>query len=42
MGGPEEIANAVVWLCSDAAAFVVDTPWSLTGAKQCSDVRRQR
>ena len=23
MGGPEEIANAVVWLCSDAAAFVV-------------------
>ena len=23
MGRPEEIANAVVWLCSDAAAFVV-------------------
>ncbi len=23
MGQPEEIANAVVWLCSDAAAFVV-------------------
>jgi NAD(P)-dependent dehydrogenase (short-subunit alcohol dehydrogenase family) len=23
MGRPEEIAAAVVWLCSDAAAFVV-------------------
>ena len=23
MGGPEEIANAVVWLCSDASSFVV-------------------
>ncbi|MDZ8107026.1 MAG: SDR family oxidoreductase [Nostoc sp. DedQUE12a] len=23
MGQPEEIANAVVWLCSDAAAFIV-------------------
>ena len=23
MGTPEEIAAAVVWLCSDAAAFVV-------------------
>ena len=23
MGRSEEIANAVVWLCSDAAAFVV-------------------
>ena len=23
MGKPEEIAAAVVWLCSDAAAFVV-------------------
>src|SRR2546428_669562 len=23
MGQPEEIANAVVWLCSDAASFVV-------------------
>ena len=23
MGQPEEIANAVLWLCSDAACFVV-------------------
>jgi NAD(P)-dependent dehydrogenase (short-subunit alcohol dehydrogenase family) len=23
MGQPEEIANAVVWLCSDAASFAV-------------------
>lgn len=23
MGQPEEIANAVVWLCSDASSFVV-------------------
>jgi NAD(P)-dependent dehydrogenase (short-subunit alcohol dehydrogenase family) len=23
MGQPEEIANAVVWLCSDAASFAI-------------------
>jgi NAD(P)-dependent dehydrogenase (short-subunit alcohol dehydrogenase family) len=23
MGRPEEIANAVLWLCSDAASFMV-------------------
>ena len=23
MGRPEEIASAVLWLCSDAAAFIV-------------------
>lgn len=28
MGKPEEIASAVLWLCSDAAAFMVGTPWS--------------
>jgi NAD(P)-dependent dehydrogenase (short-subunit alcohol dehydrogenase family) len=40
MGRPEEIATAVLWLCSDAASFVSARPWSLTAAKQCSDVRR--
>jgi len=23
MGAPEEIATAIIWLCSDAAAFVI-------------------
>ena len=41
MGKPEEIAAAVLWLCSDAASFVVDTRWWLTAAKPCSAVRRQ-
>lgn len=37
MGRPEEIANAVLWLCSDAAAFTVGhTRWSSTAAKRCS------
>ena len=40
MGKPEEIAAAVIRLCSDAAALSSRMPWSLTAAKRCSDVRR--
>ena len=31
MGKPEEIAEAVVWLCSDAASFVVGHPMLVDG-----------
>ena len=31
MGKPEEIAEAVVWLCSDAASFVTGTAMSVDG-----------
>ena len=31
IGKPEEIAEAVVWLCSDAAAFVVGHPMNVDG-----------
>ena len=31
MGRPEEIAEAVVWLCSDAASFVTGTAMSVDG-----------
>jgi NAD(P)-dependent dehydrogenase (short-subunit alcohol dehydrogenase family) len=31
MGRPEEIAEAVVWLCSDAASFVTGLPMSVDG-----------
>lgn len=31
MGEPEEIANAVVWLCSDAASFVTGHPMVIDG-----------
>jgi NAD(P)-dependent dehydrogenase (short-subunit alcohol dehydrogenase family) len=31
LGNPEEIANAVVWLCSDRAAFVVGAALALDG-----------
>ena len=41
MGTPEEIAAAVVWLCSEAASFVGHTRWSSMAAKRCSAVRRQ-
>ena len=33
MGQPEEIANAVVWLCSDAAAFVVGHAMVIDGGQ---------
>jgi NAD(P)-dependent dehydrogenase (short-subunit alcohol dehydrogenase family) len=32
MGKPEEIAAAVVWLCSDAASFVVGHAMVVDGA----------
>ena len=31
LGKPEEIAEAVVWLCSDAASFVTGHPMSIDG-----------
>jgi NAD(P)-dependent dehydrogenase (short-subunit alcohol dehydrogenase family) len=33
MGKPEEIAAAVVWLCSDAAAFVVGHAMIIDGGQ---------
>ena len=33
MGKPEEIAAAVVWLCSDAAAFVVGHAMVIDGGQ---------
>jgi len=34
MGRPEEIAEAVVWLCSDRASFVAGHPMNVDGAAQ--------
>ena len=31
LGKPEEIAEAVVWLCSDAASFVTGVPLPVDG-----------
>jgi NAD(P)-dependent dehydrogenase (short-subunit alcohol dehydrogenase family) len=31
MGEPEEVADAVVWLCSDAASFVTGHPMVVDG-----------
>jgi NAD(P)-dependent dehydrogenase (short-subunit alcohol dehydrogenase family) len=31
MGTPEEIAEAVVWLCSDRASFVTGAAWTVDG-----------
>jgi NAD(P)-dependent dehydrogenase (short-subunit alcohol dehydrogenase family) len=36
MGQPEEIANAVLWLCSDAAAFVVGHALVIDGGQTVS------
>jgi len=36
-GEPEEIAAAVVWLCSDAASFMVATPCRSTAAFSPAD-----
>lgn len=33
MGRPEEIANAVLWLCSDAASFVLGHPMVVDGGQ---------
>jgi NAD(P)-dependent dehydrogenase (short-subunit alcohol dehydrogenase family) len=32
LGTPEEVAAAVVWLCSDAASYVTGTLLSVDGA----------
>jgi NAD(P)-dependent dehydrogenase (short-subunit alcohol dehydrogenase family) len=39
MGTPEEVANAVIWLCSDAASFVTGITLPVDGAMnaQCSN-----
>src|SRR5690606_34987444 len=34
LGSPEEVANAVVWLCSDAASFVTGATLSVDGGRQ--------
>jgi NAD(P)-dependent dehydrogenase (short-subunit alcohol dehydrogenase family) len=31
MGRPEEIAEAVVWMCSDRASFVTGVAWTVDG-----------
>ncbi|MGN6296336.1 MAG: SDR family oxidoreductase [Ginsengibacter sp.] len=31
MGQPEEVAQAVIWLCSDAASFVTAYPMAVDG-----------
>jgi NAD(P)-dependent dehydrogenase (short-subunit alcohol dehydrogenase family) len=31
VGEPHEIANAVLWLCSDAASFVTGHPMAVDG-----------
>ena len=33
MGKPEEIAAAVIWLCSDAAAFVIGHAMVIDGGQ---------
>ena len=33
MGRPEEIADAVVWLCSDAACFVIGSAMVIDGGQ---------
>lgn len=37
MGQPEEIAEAVVWLCSDAASFVTGHTMTVTVAMSCNE-----
>jgi NAD(P)-dependent dehydrogenase (short-subunit alcohol dehydrogenase family) len=31
LGEPEEVAEAVVWLCSDAASFILGTALAVDG-----------
>jgi NAD(P)-dependent dehydrogenase (short-subunit alcohol dehydrogenase family) len=33
MGKPEEIAESVIWLCSDAAAFVIGHAMVIDGGQ---------
>jgi NAD(P)-dependent dehydrogenase (short-subunit alcohol dehydrogenase family) len=37
MGKPEEVAAAVLWLCSDAARFVIGHTLVVDGARRCSE-----
>src|SRR4051812_15826437 len=40
MGTAEEIAAAVVWLCSDAASFMLGTRWSSTAPRLAREGER--
>src|SRR5437868_13487728 len=42
MGRPEEIANAVVWLCSEAAGFVVGSVMVIDGGQTIQEEVRKR
>ena len=42
LGRPEEIASAVMWLCSPGAAFTSAMPWSSTAARPSNRTRQSK